>query len=96
MRINLTSVEESKHAKQIEKLVKSLFPNYSVVVIPNEYATEKGKQKKKEYCKDYYEKNAEEIRRKRRERYNKQKNEKETAIKEGYYKLAKKLEEHDR
>lgn len=44
MRINLTSVEESKHAKQIEKLVKSLFPNYSVVVIPNEYATIEGKK----------------------------------------------------
>lgn len=96
MRINLTSVEESKHAKQIEKLVKSIFPNYTVTVIPNKYATIEGKKQVTEYSKEYYQKNAEEIRRKRRERYNKQKNEKETAIKEGYYKLAKKLEEHDR
>ena len=43
MRIYLTSVEETKKMEQIQHLVKSLFPNYSVVTIPNKYATEKGK-----------------------------------------------------
>ena len=45
MRIQLTSVEESKKAEQIEHIIKSIFPKYTVTVIPNKYATEKGKQK---------------------------------------------------
>lgn len=77
MRVNLTSVEESKHAEQIQKLIKSVFPDYSVVVIPNKYATEKGKAEVKAYQKEYNEKNREMINRKRRERYARQKAEKE-------------------
>ena len=79
MRIYLTSVEESKKAEQIQHLVKSLFPNYSVVTIPNKYATEKGKQEVREYSKQYYQKNAEKQRQQRKERYYRQKAEKEKA-----------------
>lgn len=96
MRIYLTSVEESKKAKQIQKIVKSMFPDYSVVVIPNKYATEKERQEVREYSKQYYQKNAEKQRQQRRERYARQKAEKEKGIKEGYYKLAKKLEDLER
>ena len=77
MRINLTSVEETKNEEQIKFLIKSLFPNYSVVTIPNKYATEKGKQEVKEYSKQYYQKNSEKIRKQRVERYYRQKAEKE-------------------
>lgn len=79
MRIYLTSVEESKKAEQIQHLVKALFPNYSVVAIPNKYATEKGRQEIREYSKQYYQKNAEKQRQQRRERYYRQKAEKEQA-----------------
>lgn len=68
MRINLTSVEESKKADQIQKIIKSIFPNYTVTVIPNKYATEKGKQEVQAYQKSYYEKNKPAILAKKRER----------------------------
>lgn len=77
MRIYLTSVEESQKANEILKLVKNIFPNYTVRVIPNKYATEKGKEEVKAYQKQYNEKNREKINQKRRERYQKQKVEKE-------------------
>ena len=51
MRIYLTSVEESQKANEILKLVKNIFPNYTVRVIPNKYATEKGKVELKAYQK---------------------------------------------
>ncbi len=73
MRIYLTSVEESRKAEQIQNIVKSMFPDYSVAVIPNKYATEKGRQEVREYSKQYYQKNAEKQRQQRRERYYKQK-----------------------
>lgn len=75
MRIYLTSVEESRKAEQIQNIVKSMFPDYSVAVIPNKYATEKGRQEVREYSKQYYQKNAEKQRQQRRERYYKQKEE---------------------
>ena len=96
MRVYLTSVEESNKANQIQKLIKSIFPNYTVSVIPNKYATEKGRQEVREYSKQYYQKNAEKQRQQRKERYYKQKAEKEQGIKDGYYKLAKRIEELDR
>lgn len=68
MRIQLTSVEESEKAEQIQKIIKSLFPNYTVTVIPNKYATEKGKAEVKAYQKAYYENNKETILAKKRER----------------------------
>lgn len=49
MRIQLTSVEESKKAEQIEHIIKSIFPKYTVTVIPNKYATEKGKAEVQAY-----------------------------------------------
>lgn len=73
MRINLTSVEETEHLEQIQKMIKSIFPKYTVTVIPNKYATEKGKAEVKAYIKKYNEEHREEINRKRRERYAKQK-----------------------
>ncbi len=73
MRIYLTSVEKSRKAEQIQNIVKSMFPDYSVAVIPNKYATEKGRQEVREYSKQYYQKNAEKQRQQRRERYYKQK-----------------------
>lgn len=89
MRIQLTSVEESKKAEQIQKIIKSIFPNYTVTVIPNKYATEKGKQEVKEYSKQYYQKNAEKQRQQRRERYYRQKAEKEMQIMEEHFDLTK-------
>lgn len=77
MRIHLTSVAESKKAEEIQKIVKSMFPDCSVVVIPNKYATEKGREEVRAYSKQYYQKNAEKQRQQRRERYYKQKAEKE-------------------
>lgn len=77
MRIYLTSVEESNKAEQIQKLVKSLFPNYTVTVIPNRYATKEGREQVRAYSKQYYQKNAEKQRQQRRERYARQKAEKE-------------------
>ena len=95
MRIYLTSVEESMKAKQIQHIVKSIFPNYSVKVILNKYATEKGKKEVTEYSKQYYEKNAEKIRRKRRERYQRQKAEKEMKIIEENLELTPKRHNKD-
>ncbi len=89
MRIQLTSVEETKKAEQIQKIIKSIFPNYTVTVIPNKYATEKGKQEVKEYSKQYYQKNAEKQRQQRRERYYRQKAEKEMQIMEEHFDLTK-------
>lgn len=77
MRIYLTSVEETKKMEQIQHLVKSLFPNYSVVTIPNKYATEKGKAEVKAYQKKYNIEHRDEINRKRRERYKRKKEEME-------------------
>ena len=95
MRIYLTSVEESKKAEQIQHLVKSLFPNYSVVTIPNKYATEKGKQEVREYSKQYYQKNAEKQRQQRKERYYRQKAEKEKAKLKGQEEAKKKQKNRD-
>lgn len=95
MRIQLTSVEESRKAEQIQKIVKSMFPNYSVVVIPNKYATEKGKAEVKAYQKMYNEKNREMINRKRRERYARQKVEKEKLKMEEETKKIKKQKSKD-
>ena len=89
MRINLTSVEESQKAEQIQKIIKSMFPNYTVTVIPNKYATEKGRQEVREYSKQYYQKNAEKQRQQRKERYYKQKAEREMNIIEENLKLTK-------
>lgn len=87
MRIQLTSVEESKKAEQIQKIVKSMFPNYTVVVIPNKYATEKGKAEVKAYQKEYNRKNRDMINQKRRERYKRQKAEREMQIMEEHFDL---------
>lgn len=89
MRINLTSVEESKKADQIQKIIKSIFPNYTVTVIPNKYATEKGKQEVQAYQKSYYEKNKPEILAKKRERDFRKKEEKRMAIIEENIELEK-------
>jgi len=56
MRINCTSVEESRHVKEIEEKVKKIFPNYKVVVIPNKYATKEGKEQVLKYTREYHEK----------------------------------------
>ena len=77
MRIQLTSVEESNKAEQIQKIIKAMFPDYTVTVIPNKYATEKGRQEVREYSKQYYQKNAEKQRQQRKERYYRQKAERE-------------------
>ncbi len=59
MRINCTSVEESKHIEEIQEKVQSLFPDYKVVVIPNKYITEKGRKEVLAYSKKYHQENKE-------------------------------------
>lgn len=49
MRINCASVEESKNVETIEKKVKELFPNYSVVVVPKKKVSKK--RMKNDVCK---------------------------------------------
>lgn len=95
MRIQLTSVEESHKAEQIQKIIKSMFPNYTVTVIPNKYATEKGRQEVREYSKQYYQKNAEKQRQQRKERYYRQKAEREMKIIEENLELTKKQEKDE-
>lgn len=85
MNINLTSVEESKKAEQIQKLIQSLFPEYTVTVNPSRYATEAGKEKIKNYRKEYYEKNKEKEKAKRRERYQQEKERRDNIKKEKEY-----------
>lgn len=92
MRIYLTSVEESKHTEEIQRIVKSIFPNYSVVTIPNKYATEKGKAEVKAYQKKYNREHKDMINQKRRERYQRQKNEKEMDIMDEYLGIPKDIE----
>lgn len=98
MRIQLTSVEETKNIDKIQKMIKSIFPNYTVTVIPNKYATEKGRQEVLEYTKEYNRKNRELINQKRRERYQRQKAEKEMKIIEENLELTKpkKLKDRER
>lgn len=96
MRIQLTSVEETEKAEQIQKLIKALFPNYTVTVIPNKYATEKGRQEVREYSKQYYQKNAEKQRQQRKERYYRQKAEKEKAKLKGQEETNKKQKNRDK
>lgn len=95
MRINLTSVEESQKAEQIQKIIKSIFPNYTVTVIPNKYATEKGKKEVQAYQKSYYEKNKPAILAKKRERDFRKKEEKRMAIIEENIELEKEEKNKD-
>lgn len=95
MRINLTSVEESEKADQIQKIIKSIFPNYTVTVIPNKYTTEKGKQEVQAYQKSYYEKNKTAILAKKRERDFRKKEEKRMAIIEENIELEKEEKNKD-
>lgn len=92
MRIYCTSVAESERVKEIEKLVKSLFPEYNVVVIPNRYATEKGKAAVKAYRKEYYMKNRDRILKEKRERDQRKREEKKMKIIEENLKLTDKNE----
>lgn len=69
MRINCTSVEESKHVDEICEKVQRLFPNYKVVVIPNKYITEKGRKEVLEYSRKYHQANREKEKLKQRERH---------------------------
>ena len=69
MRIYLTSVDETNRKDEIQKKIKSIFPEYSVKAIPNKYATKEGKKQIKEYSKMYYEKNKERILAEKKERY---------------------------
>lgn len=76
MRINCTSVEESKHVDEISKKVQNLFPNYKVVVIPNKYITEKGRKEVLDYSRKYHQANREREILKQRERHHLQRIEK--------------------
>lgn len=67
MRINLTSVEETEHLEQIQKMIQSIFPNYSVKVIPSEYANEEKREAIKAYRRDYHKRNREVENQKKRE-----------------------------
>lgn len=69
MRINCTSVEESKHVDEICEKVQKIFPNYKVVVIPNRYITEKVKKEILDYSRNYYQVNRENAILKQRERH---------------------------
>lgn len=69
MRVYCTSVEETINAKDIKKSLKKMYPKYSIVIIPNKYATRKGKKKAKEYRKQYRLKNRELENLKRRRYY---------------------------
>lgn len=69
MRINCTSVEESKHVDEICEKVQSLFPNYKVVVIPNKYITEKGRKEVLDYSRKYHQAHRKEEILKQRERH---------------------------
>lgn len=89
MRIQLTSVEETNNAEEIQRKIKVIFPNYTVTVVPNKYATKEGKEQVKAYSKQYYQKNAEKQRKDRRERYYRQKAEREMAIMEENFELTK-------
>lgn len=89
MRICLTSLEENKHAKEIEDRIKEVFKdkNYSVVVVPNRYEKEMDKIKK--YHKEYYQKNRERIVQEQRDRRERQKLQKEIDIVEEYIGIPK-------
>lgn len=95
MRIYCTSVAESERVQEIEKLVKSLFPEYNVVAIPNRYATEKGKAAVKAYRKEYYMKNRDRILKEKRERDRRNREEKKKKKIEENLKL-KSRNEHER
>lgn len=98
MRIQLTSVEESKKAEQIEHIIKSIFPKYTVTVIPNKYATEKGKAEVQAYHKEYYQKNREKILKEKRERDQRKREDKKMKIIEENLELTdkKKRDEYER
>lgn len=85
MRIYLTSVEETNKIDEIQKKIKSIFPEYSVSVVPNKYASKEGKKEIKEYSKMYYEKNKERILAAKKERYYKAKTSKGIDISPQYY-----------
>ncbi len=85
MRVYLTSVDETNSINEIQKKIRLIFPEYSVTVIPNKYASKEGKKEIKEYAKMYYEKNKEKILAKKKERYNKEKTSKEIDITPQYY-----------
>lgn len=95
MRIQLTSVEETEKAEQIQKIIKSMFPDYTITVIPNKYATEKGKAEVQAYQKEYYEKNKEAILSKKRERDYRKREEKNMAIVEENIKLTERRKNKD-
>ncbi len=59
MRIFCTSVEESIHKDEIYNKAKKVFKKYHVVVIPNKYATEKGREEVLAYSRKYHEENRE-------------------------------------
>lgn len=84
MRIYLTSVEESHRKEEIQEKIQSLFPECSVVVIPNKYATIEGRQEVRKYAKEYYEKNKERILAQKKEREYRKKAEKEMNIIDEY------------
>lgn len=73
MRINLTSLEENRNIKEIEKIIKEAFKDeyYSIVVVPSRY--EKECEKIKAYHKEYYQKNRERLVIEERERKAKKK-----------------------
>lgn len=98
MRIYCTSVAESERVQEIKKLVKSLFPEYNVVAVPNRYATEKGKAAVKAYRKEYYNKNRDRILKEKRERDQRKREEKKMKKLEENLKLTdkKKSDEYER
>lgn len=73
MRINLTSVQETKDKERIEQEIKKIFPEYTVTVIGNIYATENGREYVRKYSKNYYEQNKASILKKKKEREHKKK-----------------------
>lgn len=87
MRIQLTSVEETKNIDTIQRNIQNIFPQYTVTVVPNKYATKEGKEYIKNYCKNYYEQNKDKILEKKREKKFAQKAEKEMKIIEEHYRL---------
>ena len=68
-RVYCTSVEETINAKEIKKSLKKIYPKYSIVIIPNKYATKKGKKEVQEYRKQYHLKNKDLENYKRRKYY---------------------------
>lgn len=77
MRIYLTSVEETKHLEQIQKMAKTMFPKYSVKVIPSDYANEERREAIKAYRREYHKKNKEMENQKKREYDKKQRDKKQ-------------------